>query len=187
MLFLVYPLIVLGAYAASRLRPLLARPALACVLLATLAYQAPLYGRWLHKGAHFSKQQVYGAIVGRIEDQSKSAVIPVVGQEAAELGLRSQRIMPIEADFVPTARYSLCQRLDYWRPRFYVRLEHEPTEAAPSSCPEISGRTELARYRILGGYKGDLVLYRLVYRAGAQRDPVSPGVKQLLAKQAGDR
>ena len=186
MLFLLYPVVVLGAYAASRFSARLAGPAIASALLLMLAYQAPLYGRWLERPARYSKQQAFAAIVGRIETQSSGRIIPVIGQEAAELGLRSSRIMPLEAGFVPSTRYSLCQRLAYWRPRFYVRLDHEPGETRPlSSCHQLDGETKLATYRVLGGYKGKLVLYRLSYQEPTGGVSMSPGVQALSTRMGG--
>ena len=169
MLFLDFPLIVLGAYSAMRIGNRRRGAALAAALAAMFLYQAPLYGRWLMIRDKFSKQDAYAAVARRIDGASHAAIIPVVGQEAAELGLRSKRIMPLEIDFVPAAHYSLCQRLAYWKPRFYVRLENDAAseQAALSSCPQIASTQERARFRVLGGYKGALVLYRLRWEAAS--------------------
>jgi hypothetical protein len=166
-LFLAFPLTVLGTAAASALFGRRSTIGAALVLLASMAYQVPLYARWWTVPEKFSKRTAYDAIAERIERESQAPVVPVIGQIAAELGLRSARIVPLEVQHIPVARYSLCRRLEYWKPVFYVGVQREPIDekAELSKCPDLKERVELARYHLLADYKGELVLYRLSYRS----------------------
>jgi hypothetical protein len=87
--------------------------------------------------------------------------VVVLGDDAAVYALFSNRIRPIEAGYVPN-RYTLCDRIGYWRPAFYVATG---TDAAFLSklrqCPDVGAIDEVRRERVFYGAWGERVLYAI--------------------------
>ena len=143
MLFLDYPLIVLGCYAAVRLLPRRSGPAVTLALVAMLAYQAHLFERWAPDGRQALQADGLPGRDGAHRRRRASRHHPGAWPGGSRTGAALEPDhAPGRSGFVPVSRYSLCQRLAYWKPLFYVRLQEDATseEAALSSCPQVAGK-----------------------------------------------
>jgi hypothetical protein len=164
-LVLIFPILFIGSWSTFMLSGR-RQVFVAIALMVTLTLQIPLYVRWLSQPDLHSKYNAFVTIAKWIDGHSREQVVGVIGAESATLGLFSPRILLLDVMAVPHDRYSLCDRLDYWRPRFHIWMDvdAETDYGALGACPSFAGETEVARERILGGYKGELALAEIHYR-----------------------
>ena len=135
----------------GRISPTLAMPICGGLLSLQLASQLPLYFHWWQRDPADSQMTMAKKTVDLIETQGTETIM-VIGQLAPFLGLFSPRIRPMEAMFVPTSRYSLCDRIDHWRPRIHVDTPPEGSRSLEeiARCEPVSGLDELTRIPVFG-------------------------------------
>ncbi|MFV2005280.1 MAG: glycosyltransferase family 39 protein, partial [Gammaproteobacteria bacterium] len=137
------------------------------LLFAHLAYQVPYYIEWQQRP---DKTVIYDAskdIAGRVLEGETARVVPVIGEYSAQLGLFSNRVLSLDAKWVPFA--TLCQRLDYWRPKFHVNVVWPKSHSTYVrfkllKCDIVKRIKEKARYPVFADWQDELVLTRIYYK-----------------------
>ena len=162
----ILPILCLSVFAIDAVMPRRLK-AIACVvfLLGHMLFQVKYYDRWLSHPEHLLLHNANVDMVNIIEAQSNAEIIPVIGQYSAQLALYSEQMVSLEVKWLPTD--GLCQRLDYWRPDYFVnflfpqRVISEGDQLA--KCESLKGFVELARYKVNKVWNDELILYQLVY------------------------
>jgi len=168
-LFVIMPLAFLATSAIYRQFPRKRAAYVACtILLVQLAYQVPLYYEWLGRPKNTIIADASREIAARIEQGMATGNIPVIGEYSAQLGLYSERILPLDAKWID--QQALCRRLLYWKPRYHVNVIWQGSKSTQeieriTACPGITGGKRLLRYRIFKEHwYGDyIVLTQLEY------------------------
>jgi hypothetical protein len=160
-----YPLLFPLSYLAVRLlqqAPARYRmPIFAGALLIHLAVQEPLYYRWLYRKDIVSQYANRVSFAHEIEARAPPGPVVLLAGDAATYALFSQRIRPIEPEYVPPG-YTLCDRIAYWRPTFYVSGgKDDPFMAQFRGCPGVAAIDEVKRERVFAGSWGERVLYSI--------------------------
>ena len=93
----------------------------------------------------------------------------MIGEYSAQLGLFSNRIMSLDAKWVPTS--TLCERLNYWRPQYHVNVVWQWSSSQDErhkfkECDFVKGIQEKARYPVFPEWKDEIVLTRIYYKTG---------------------
>jgi hypothetical protein len=136
-------------------------PIFIVALLIHFAVQEPLYYRWLYRKDISSQYANHVSFSREIEARASTGTVILLGGDAAAYALFSQRIRPIEPEYVPAA-YTLCDRIAYWRPTFYVGTgKDDPFIAQFRDCPGIGAIDEVKRERVFYGRWGERVLYSI--------------------------
>jgi hypothetical protein len=136
-------------------------PVFLAALIVHLAVQEPLYYRWLYRKDISSQYANRVSFAREIEARAPRGPVVVLAGDAATYALFSQRIRPIEPEYVPPG-YTLCDRIAYWRPTFYVSAgKDDPFIARFRECPGVGAIDELKRERVFAGSWGDRVLYSI--------------------------
>jgi hypothetical protein len=136
-------------------------PIFLVILIVHLAAQEPFYYRWLYRKDISSQYANRVSFVREIEARAPSGPVVLLAADAAAYALFSQRIRPIEPEYVPSG-YTLCDRIAYWHPAFYVSAgKDDPFIARVKECPGVGPIDEVKRERVFAGSWGDRVLYSI--------------------------
>ncbi len=164
--FSILPVICLSVFAIAAAVPqLVRRKYILLLLVAHLLFQSQYYYQWLNRPDRLLVHNANVDMINRIEQNSQSDVIPVIGQYSAQLALYSDRMVSLEVKWI--SREGLCQRLEYWRPAFFVnfvfpqRIISEGDRLA--KCTILADFIELAKYNVNEIWNDKVILYQLVY------------------------
>ena len=136
-------------------------PIFLVVLVVHVAAQEPFYYRWLYRKDISSQYANRVSFAREIETKASPGPVVLLAGDAATYALFSQRIRPIEPEYVPPD-YTLCDRIAYWRPAFYVSAgKDDPFIARFRDCPGVGAIDEVKRERVFAGSWGDRVLYSI--------------------------
>jgi hypothetical protein len=136
-------------------------PIFLVALVVHLAAQEPFYYRWLYRKDISSQYANRVSFAREIESRAPPGPVVLLAGDAAAYALFSQRIRPIEPEYVPPG-YTLCDRIAYWHPTFYISAgKDDPFIARFRDCPGIGGIDEVRRERVFAGSWGDRVLYSI--------------------------
>lgn len=146
------------------------------VLLAHMAYQLPAYREWLSRPQPRSIDTLSREIAAQLHAEYPTGLIPVIGEYSAQLGLFSDRIISIDAKWVPRAE--LCERLNYWKPPYHVNVVWNNSATRKmvekiARCPSI--QVEAPVYHRSLPLKNDFIaLSRLHYEDEPVVPPLAP-------------
>lgn len=146
------------------------------VLFAHIAYQVPAYREWLSRPQPRSIDTVSREIAAQLHAEYPTGLIPVVGEYSAQLGLFSERIISIDAKWVP--KTELCARLNYWKPPYHVNVVWHNSATRKmiekiARCPSV--RVEAPVYHRSLPLKNDFIaLSRLYYENEPAASPLAP-------------
>ncbi len=118
--FLIFPICFLGASALVRLVPeRLTLPAVMLLVVGHIAVQAPLYAQWWTRSPNNALFEGSRTVAGIIDNADPRNQVPVIGSMAATISFFSDRILAVEAAWMPN-RKDLCAAVEHWRPPFHV-------------------------------------------------------------------
>lgn len=164
--FSILPIICLSVFAVDALAPRRIKTRVILTsLVAQLLLQTQYYYQWLDRPDPMLVHSANVEMINLIDKSSNSDVISVIGQYSAQLALYSDRMVSLEVKWIPIE--GLCQRLEYWRPEFFVnflfpgRIISEGDRLA--YCNILDGFVELARFNINEIWNDEVILYKLVY------------------------
>jgi len=131
------------------------------VLLLHAYVQSPFYYSWLYRkdiGSQYSNRVSFSH---EIEATARPGPVVLLGGDAAVYALFSNRIRPIEAEYIP-GRYTLCDRIAYWRPAFYVSTgSDDPLVQKLRQWPGVGAIAEIKRERVFYGTWTERILYAI--------------------------
>lgn len=136
--------------------------AVAGLVVAHAALQAPWYAAWLTRRDLFSADRAARSVVAHVTASAPTRPVVVMGDTSAFLSLYDERIRPIDLRWQDW----LDKRFARWRPQFVFALRIHAAHV-PELCGDLVERLEpVETYDIMEGYlgEGDFVLYRVVYR-----------------------
>jgi hypothetical protein len=166
--FAILPILFLGIVSLKLVFPeRLYTVVMSLALVGHLIYQVPFYIKWEQRPQKTATYDASKNIVEQILEQDKSRIVPVIGEYSAQLGLFSDRIMSLDAKWVPYK--TLCERLNYWRPQFHVNVVWPESTSTYESFKlrkcDIVKRTKVkARYSVFPEWKDEIVLTRIYYK-----------------------
>ncbi len=156
------------------------------ILFAHMNYQLPAYREWLTRPEPRLIDTVSRNIVAQIQAESPEGLIPVIGEFSSQLGLYSERIISIDAKWVP--HEVLCERLHYWKPPYHVNIVWNKSFSRKmiktiDSCPSVQAKSAPVLYPSFSGKKDYIALTPLSYEEEAEESRTVPLVPILLLLQ----
>ena len=141
--------------------------AMSLVLIGHLIYQVPFYIKWEQRPQKTAIYDASNSIVEHVLEQEKSRIVPVIGEYSAQLGLFSDRVMSLDAKWVP--HETLCERLNYWRAQDHVNVVWQWSSSRDeilkiAKCGIVKDIQEKSRYSVFPEWKDEIVLTRIVYK-----------------------
>jgi 4-amino-4-deoxy-L-arabinose transferase-like glycosyltransferase len=166
-LFAILPILYLGVVSIKLVFPeRLYTLVMSLALVGHLVYQVPFYIKWEQRTQKTATYDASKKIVEQILKIDKSTIVPVIGEYSAQLGLFSDRIMSLDAKWVP--HETLCERLNYWRPQFHVNVIWPKSMSKNErfkikKCAIVNYTRVLAKYPFFAEWQDEVVLSRIIY------------------------
>lgn len=164
--FAILPIICLSAFAIDAAAPARFKRSLVLAFLAChLVFQIQYYYEWLDRPERSLVHKANIEMIDLIEKTASQDKIAVIGQYSAQLALYSDKMVSLEVKWIPIA--GLCQRLEYWRPEFFVNFIFPQRVISEgdrlSRCDILQDFEELAKFNVNEIWNDDVILYKLVY------------------------
>ncbi len=141
--------------------------AVSLVMFGHLYVQAPNYWAWYARKPDRMLDTAYREIAKVVVEKSDSLSerSPLIGLVSSSIALYEPRIIPLEPIWTPRD-YSVCDRIRYWRPGYYVLLRGEHTTLMGynnvQECEVVSGMNEVGAWSVYPPREEYLVLYELL-------------------------
>ena len=164
--FAILPIIVLSVFAINAALPAPYQNSFVLVFLACqLVFQSQYYYQWLNRPDRLLVHKANIEMIDLIEQNTQREVVPVIGQYSAQLALYSDTMVSLEVKWISIP--GLCQRLEYWRPEFFVNFDYPQRVISEgdrlAKCEILEDFEHLAIFNVNEMWNDEVILYKLVY------------------------